>query len=61
MHKSNAMYIRLFVMLIFVGHCYGLSAQRPPPYGDNAAAGRYLPTRGFKIYYESYGKGELHD
>jgi pimeloyl-ACP methyl ester carboxylesterase len=26
-------------------------------YGENAAAGKYLNTRGFKMYYEIYGKG----
>ncbi|HVX49524.1 MAG TPA: alpha/beta hydrolase [Chitinophagaceae bacterium] len=27
-------------------------------YGDNKAAGHYLHTRGFNMYYEVYGKGE---
>ncbi len=27
-------------------------------YGNNPAAGHYLPTRGIRLYYESYGKGE---
>jgi pimeloyl-ACP methyl ester carboxylesterase len=27
-------------------------------YGDNPAAGHYLTTRGFKLYYETYGQGE---
>jgi len=27
-------------------------------YGENAAAGKYLNARGFKMYYEIYGKGE---
>ena len=27
-------------------------------YGDNPAAGHYLFTRGFKLYYETYGQGE---
>jgi pimeloyl-ACP methyl ester carboxylesterase len=27
-------------------------------YGDNAAAGHYLDTRGIRLYYESYGQGE---
>src|SRR6202012_2207857 len=31
--------------------------QTPIPYGDNAAAGHYLDTRGFKMYYETYGEG----
>ncbi len=27
------------------------------PYGNNPAAGHYLDTRGFKLYYETYGQG----
>src|SRR5258708_13559412 len=27
------------------------------PYGNNKAAGHYLDTRGFKMYYETYGQG----
>ena len=27
-------------------------------YGNNAAAGHYLATRGFKLYYETYGEGQ---
>ena len=27
------------------------------PYGNNPAAGHYLETRGFKLYYETYGQG----
>ena len=38
-----------------------LSAQSPfdtTLYGKNPAAGKYINTRGFKMYYETYGKGE---
>jgi pimeloyl-ACP methyl ester carboxylesterase len=52
------MHIRLLLVLNVLAHCYCLRAQDLVPYGDNAAAGHYLPTRGFRIYYESYGKGE---
>jgi len=27
-------------------------------YGKNAAVGKYADIRGFKMYYETYGKGE---
>jgi hypothetical protein len=27
-------------------------------YGRNEAVGKYLNTRGFKMYYETYGEGE---
>lgn len=43
-----------FVLL--TGFVQILSAQTP--YGHNKEAGRYLRTRGFKMYYELYGKGE---
>ena len=33
------------------------AAPPPVPYGHNKAAGHYLATRGFKLYYETYGKG----
>lgn len=35
---------------------YG-NARAQVPYGDNKAAGHYLSTRGFKMYYETYGQG----
>ena len=34
-----------------------LSAQKVS-YGNNKAAGHYLNTRGFKMYYEVYGSGK---
>ncbi|SEB09804.1 alpha/beta fold hydrolase [Pedobacter hartonius] len=34
------------------------AAQAQVPYGSNKAAGHYLDTRGIKLYYETYGKGE---
>jgi pimeloyl-ACP methyl ester carboxylesterase len=33
------------------------SPQAGVVYGDNAAAGHYLDTRGYKMYYETYGQG----
>ncbi|HMH22348.1 MAG TPA: alpha/beta hydrolase [Puia sp.] len=32
--------------------------QGPAAYGQNKQAGRYLETRGFRLYYEIYGQGE---
>jgi len=34
------------------------AVQAQVPYGSNQAAGHYLDTRGIKLYYETYGKGE---
>jgi len=56
--------LSLLTYLIFLST--NAAAQTPalaqPPtvqshYGDNPAAGHYLETRGFKLYYETYGKG----
>lgn len=35
-----------------------LSVSAQIKYGSNPAAGKYLTTRGIKLYYETYGKGE---
>jgi pimeloyl-ACP methyl ester carboxylesterase len=34
------------------------TSQAQTPYGNNPVAGHYLPTRGFRLYYETYGQGE---
>lgn len=49
----------LFWLLLFT-MCYA-HAQSPfdtTIYGRNAAAGKYVHTRGFNMYYETYGTGE---
>ncbi|MCW3466254.1 alpha/beta fold hydrolase [Chitinophaga nivalis] len=43
-----------FLLLLLMAT--GVYAQTP--YGNNKAAGRYQATRGIRLYYESYGKGE---
>lgn len=35
-----------------------LSVSAQTKYGNNPVAGKYLSTRGIKLYYETYGKGE---
>jgi len=42
--------------LLLMVWCMNLHAQ--VSYGDNKAAGHYLKTRGIRLYYESYGRGE---
>jgi pimeloyl-ACP methyl ester carboxylesterase len=37
--------------------CLYFNGDTQVPYGDNKAAGHYLDTRGFKMYYETYGQG----
>src|ERR1700744_4464148 len=44
----------LLVFLFLSGVC----AMAQVPYGNNAAAGHYLATRGIHLYYEVYGEGQ---
>jgi pimeloyl-ACP methyl ester carboxylesterase len=44
-------------LLCLVSVCLYLNGSPQVPYGDNKAAGHYLATRGFKMYYETYGQG----
>jgi pimeloyl-ACP methyl ester carboxylesterase len=55
---------RLILLFFVAGHGFVVQAQSEQSpfettlYGRNSAAGHYLETRGFKMYYETYGKGE---
>jgi pimeloyl-ACP methyl ester carboxylesterase len=46
----------LLAVLLIAGFTRTAIAQ--PRYGDDKAAGRYLHTRGFTMYYEVYGSGK---
>src|SRR4051794_25954156 len=50
----------LLALLMFVclTACKGQSPFDTTIYGRNAKAGHYINTRGFKMYYETYGQGE---
>jgi pimeloyl-ACP methyl ester carboxylesterase len=48
----------LFAGMSFAGLLFGGSLSAQVPYGHNKAAGRYLDTRGVRLYYEQYGSGE---
>src|ERR1700744_2916764 len=37
--------------------CRQMQTPEPVNYGDNAAAGHFLNTRGIRLYYETYGEG----
>lgn len=54
--KTKFLNLTLLIGLLLI--LAGLNLQAQVPYGDNKAAGHYLDTRGIKLYYESYGKGE---
>src|SRR3954454_24629921 len=54
--------ISLLVLIIFFESA-GIKSHAQSPfdttiYGRNKAAGHYIKTRGFSMYYETYGKGE---
>jgi pimeloyl-ACP methyl ester carboxylesterase len=46
------------LFLLLFTNFFGKAATAQIHYGDNPAAGHYLSTRGFKLYYETYGRGE---
>src|SRR5205807_137175 len=56
MRKITSLLLLPFLLL------QGLRAQTPAdtkiPYGNNPAAGNYYTVRGFKMYCETYGKGQ---
>lgn len=57
MHK---LYL-FFAFTFFAGFAKAQQAKSPfdtTHYGRNTATGHYLSTRGIKLYYETYGKGE---
>jgi len=60
--KLTKTLIILFLSLIFNQLIYAQFLQIPPvdsiPYGSNPEAGAYINIRGFRMYYEIYGKGE---
>ncbi len=45
-----------WIILLLTISALSVSAQTK--YGNNPAAGKYLATRGIKLYYETYGQGE---
>jgi pimeloyl-ACP methyl ester carboxylesterase len=51
----------LLILSIFVKFSFAQDAEKAMDttmYGRNAAVGKYAEIRGFKMYYETYGKGE---
>jgi len=53
----------LLLLLIIVSAQLSFAQEGKSPfdttqYGRNAAVGKYADIRGFKMYYETYGKGE---
>lgn len=58
-------YSIIFLLILSLANTLWTSAQSSksafsgsPNYGRNEKVGKYVKTRGFKMYYETYGKGE---
>jgi pimeloyl-ACP methyl ester carboxylesterase len=49
---------RFFLLLSVLLSLAAAPVLAQAPYGNNPAAGHYLQTRGIRLYYEVYGKGE---
>lgn len=61
MKYSKALFIFLSAMTLFTitrAQTSGISSVDTTMYGNNKNAGRYVNTRGFNMYYETYGTGE---
>jgi pimeloyl-ACP methyl ester carboxylesterase len=57
--KLKATLVLLLTLFIKIGCAQqGKSPFDTTTYGRNAAVGKYADIRGFKMYYETYGKGE---
>lgn len=58
--KIKTLFAALFILGVsqFVFAQSGTSPFDTTKYGRNAAVGKYADIRGFKMYYETYGKGE---
>jgi pimeloyl-ACP methyl ester carboxylesterase len=51
----------VLILSIFIKFSFAQQGKSPfdtTTYGKNAAVGKYADIRGFKMYYETYGKGE---
>jgi pimeloyl-ACP methyl ester carboxylesterase len=47
----------VFLFALTFGACRQNGSNTPVAYGDNAASGHYVNTRGIRLYYETYGEG----
>jgi len=54
---KNSFFIALSLLLALASNAQSHSAHAIN-YGSNKQVGKYLSTRGFKMYYETYGSGE---
>jgi pimeloyl-ACP methyl ester carboxylesterase len=52
--------VSVLFLVLLMPFCFYAQTKKAmiPDYGNNPKAGKYITTRGIKIYYETYGKGE---
>ena len=55
---KKALFIIALTMSIVQMHAQKKGKHAAIDYGNNAKVGKFITTRGIKIYYETYGKGE---
>lgn len=48
----------LLLLFFFLPSLFAQKSQQVIPFGNNPKVGKYASIRGFKMYYEVYGKGE---
>lgn len=48
----------LFTLAVILCASLAFCQTNAPEYGNNPKAGRYVATRGFRMYYETYGQGK---
>jgi hypothetical protein len=50
-------FITIFILMTIIGGAQQIQPKKVS-YGNNPGHGKYINHRGFKMYYEVYGKGE---
>ena len=61
MKKNRNILVIILLWLVIPVSLFSQQQKKTLPlvkYGSNAKAGKYIVTRGIKIYYETYGKGQ---
>jgi pimeloyl-ACP methyl ester carboxylesterase len=58
MKNHNNISFLLFLLLGFSNQAFSQTTMDTTKFGDNLAVGKFIDIRGFKMYYETYGKGE---
>lgn len=58
MKVDKSIPILIFLFIVFSNHAFSQPTTDTTRFGDNLDVGKFVNIRGFKMYYEIYGKGE---